>query len=98
VGGTGLEPVTPSLSNWSSDHDARQRTTTNARSHAGSRGINSLGTAWLRRRFRGRLGQEWATSGMAEIGADQVAQPLTRVRDLIALVVQLLSHVVWRPL
>ena len=58
VGGTGLEPVTPSLSSWSHGKDRRRPATTNALNHPGLGCRPPLEPAWLSELFLGRFGQE----------------------------------------
>jgi hypothetical protein len=59
VGGTGLEPVTPSLSSWFRDPGVRGRTLPNARSRAGLRGISGGEVGRPPRSCFGRLAREW---------------------------------------
>ena len=65
MGGTGLEPVTPSLSSWFRSNDTQRLTATNGRNHAGLRVHRHTRTAWLRRSISDRLAREWPTSQAA---------------------------------
>src|SRR5262245_18341250 len=60
--GTGLEPVTRSLSSWFSNDDARQQTVSNGCSHAAFGRTCYRWPARLRERVSRRLCQDWAAS------------------------------------
>jgi hypothetical protein len=84
MGGTGLEPVTPSLSSYSGHDNRRRRRTTNGRNHAGFSLLPARWTAWLRGSVLGRLGQEWATSGGRPEGRVRPRPPTWRVSRKLA--------------
>ena len=62
MGGTGLEPVTPSLSSWFCGNDTRRHASADALNHAGLRAIRRREAAWLRRSVSRRLARYWPTS------------------------------------